>query len=70
MLEDQAQDDDDADGDANHEEEDEDEGEDDEDVNNEEEDEEVAIKSVINGGYLLGGFAGARPPLPNGFITA
>ena len=46
---------DDDDGDANHEEEDND---------------EVAIKSVINGGYLLGGFAGARPPLPNGFITA
>ena len=49
--------DDDDDGDANHEEED------------EEEDEEGAIKSVINGGDL-GGFAGARPPLPNGFITA
>ena len=31
--------------------------------------EEVAIKSVINGGYL-GGLAGARPTLPNGFITA
>ena len=30
---------------------------------------EVAIKSVINGGYL-GGLAGARPTRPNGFITA
>ena len=41
----------------------------DDDANHEVEDEEVAIKSVINGGYL-GGFAGARLPLPNGFITA
>ena len=47
--------DDDDEGDANHVEED--------------EEEEGAIKSVINGGDL-GGFAGARPPLPNGFITA
>ena len=47
-----------------------DDDDDDGDVNNEEEDnDEAAIKTVINGGYLLGGFVGARPPLPNGFIT-
>ena len=42
---------------------------DDDDANHDDDEEEVAIKSVINGGYLSG-LAGARPPSPNGFITA
>ena len=41
----------------------------DDDASHDDDEEEVAIKSVINGGYLSG-LGGARPPSPNGFITA